>query len=145
MTIVPVIQKLGLDTHAGRLTGPANEANAHPHCDTKSQVAICHNGVIENYYQIKEALQADGYEFKSETDTEVIVALLSKFIDQEKATKETLTNADLASVVKQATAQLHGTYGLVVLFKDFPNVIIAFSARKSIGHWCREKRKFHRE
>ncbi len=121
----PSDSKIGIGHTRWATHGPANEANAHPHCDSKSQVAICHNGVIENYYQIKEALQTDGYEFKSETDTEVIVALLSKFIDQEKTAKETLTNADLANVVKHATAQLHGTYGLVVLFKDFPDVIIA--------------------
>lgn len=105
--------------------GAANETNAHPHCDTKRITAICHNGVIENYYQIREKLEGEGYEFYSETDTEVIVALISKFLADLEENTDVVSHSDLAAVVKQATSQLHGTYGLVVLFKGHSDVLIA--------------------
>ncbi len=103
--------------------GPATEINAHPHVGGNRELVVVHNGVIENYALIKKQLAQQGYEFTSATDSEVIAHLISeclKQIDDQEDPQERLVVA-----VNTALARLRGTYGLVVLFRDYPDVLIA--------------------
>lgn len=88
--------------------------NAHPHQSGK--IAIVHNGIIENYLELKEELVKEGYEFKSQTDTETVVHLIHKFTKTEKS---------LLEAVKKTVAKLRGSYGLAVLNADNPEEIVA--------------------
>jgi glutamine---fructose-6-phosphate transaminase (isomerizing) len=116
--------------------GPATDANAHPHVGGNSVLAIVHNGVIENFRAIKQRLQDEGYRFHTATDTEVIAHLIASCLDEQLAdaasgATETIDGGiapqhrPLAEAVRQAVAQLQGTYGLAVLFRDHPDVVIA--------------------
>src|SRR5262249_34879367 len=77
------------------------------------EVAVVHNGVIDNYAAIKQQLQAEGYVFRSETDTEVIAHLIASHL-----------NGDLVEAVRKALAKLKGTYGLAVVSPRFPGLIV---------------------
>lgn len=95
--------------------------NAHPHCSANGRLAIVHNGIIENYTDIKNKLQTKGYVFKSDTDTEVLVQLIQYIQEEHKL--------DLSDAVLLALKQVIGAYAIVILDKDNPDRIIA--ARKS--------------
>ncbi len=99
--------------------GEPTDINAHPHWDSNKEIAIVHNGIIENYAAIKTKLLRDGHVFESATDTEVIAHLIEEMYKR--------TN-DLYSAVRLALAEVEGTYGLVVLSRHEPSKIIA--ARK---------------
>ncbi|MCO5261159.1 MAG: glutamine--fructose-6-phosphate transaminase (isomerizing) [Crocinitomicaceae bacterium] len=101
--------------------GEPNDVNAHPHFSENENIALIHNGIIENYERIKHSLEKKGYHFRSETDTEVLVHLID---DIQK-------NADVsfAESVRLALEQVIGAYAIVVISKDNPNRLIA--ARKS--------------
>jgi len=94
--------------------GGVTEANAHPHLDCKGSISVVHNGIIENYKDLKKELQAEGHEFVSQTDTEVLAHLIEKYF-----------NGNLERAVKMAVNRVRGTYGLVVLSKNDPNKIVA--------------------
>lgn len=100
--------------------GEPNKANAHPHYSQSEELALIHNGIIENYALLKETLSKEGYTFKSDTDTEVLVQL----IEYIKKTNKT----DLQKAVQLALNQVIGAYAIAVIEKGNPNVIIA--ARK---------------
>ena len=99
--------------------------NAHPHFshgtgaanDTPGRVALVHNGIIENHDELRTALQARGYVFQSQTDTEVIAHLI-----------DSLYNGDIFDALKQATAQLRGAYALAVFHKDEPHRVVGARA-----------------
>jgi glutamine---fructose-6-phosphate transaminase (isomerizing) len=93
--------------------GGATNVNAHPHIGGNGEVAIVHNGVIENYASLKGQLQEQGYVFRSQTDTEVIAHLIASLLD-----------GDLVEAVTKAVARLKGTYGLVVISPRFPGTIV---------------------
>ena len=97
--------------------GIPNEINAHPHVDSEKEIAVAHNGIIENFRQIKTSLQASGHQFRSETDTEVLPHLIESFY-----------KGDLFQAVRQALQQVEGSYGMVVLSANEPNRMVA--ARK---------------
>ncbi len=118
--------------------GPANDVNAHPHLGRGGAVAVVHNGVIENFRNLKSRLEAEGCEFRSATDTEVIAHLVATCLDEQLSLASAkLDESDgedgwiepeyrpLVAAVQQAVAQLQGTYGLAVVFRDYPEVIIA--------------------
>ncbi|WP_133477692.1 glutamine--fructose-6-phosphate transaminase (isomerizing) [Cognatilysobacter segetis] len=94
--------------------GGVTETNAHPH--VSHGVALVHNGIIENHEQQREKLRAMGYEFESQTDTEVIAHLIHSFLAQ---------GADLLSAVQQAVRELHGAYALAVVSRKEPGRMIA--------------------
>jgi glutamine---fructose-6-phosphate transaminase (isomerizing) len=100
--------------------GEPNDINAHPHFSQSGNIAIIHNGIIENYLSIKKELLNRNYKFKSETDTEVLAFLIEDIKNSEGVT--------LPEAVRIALNQVIGAYGLVVISKDNPNEIIA--ARK---------------
>ena len=112
--------------------GAATDVNAHPHYGGRHDLAIVHNGVIENYRALKEYLQGAGYEFVSATDTEVIAHLVADCLAKELRNRggnssQGANNGHepLIAAVSAALAKLQGTYGLAILFPDHPDVIIA--------------------
>jgi glucosamine--fructose-6-phosphate aminotransferase (isomerizing) len=94
--------------------GAVSEANAHPHFDCKKSVAVVHNGIIENYAELKKELVSEGHKFTSQTDTEVIAHLIEKFYQ-----------GDLKTAVQKVLPKLVGTYGLAIISWKEPNKIIA--------------------
>lgn len=101
--------------------GEPNDANAHPHYSQTKNLALIHNGIIENYAVIKNELKGHGYNFRSETDTEVLV----QFIEYVKSSG----NLDLFHAVQVALSQVVGAYAIAVIDKNNPDCIVA--ARKS--------------
>lgn len=100
--------------------GEPNTVNAHPHYSESEQLAIIHNGIIENYAVLKAGLMQHGYTFKSDTDTEVLVQLIEYTQLNE--------HVDLKTAVQLALQQVIGAYAIAVLDKDHPDTLIA--ARK---------------
>ena len=100
--------------------GEPNTANAHPHYSQSKSLSIIHNGIIENYASLKEALQLRGYIFESDTDTEVLINL----IEDIRINEDVL----LDEAVRIALCQVIGAYAIVILSSDHPNTLIA--ARK---------------
>lgn len=96
--------------------GEPSDTNAHPHTSEDGTISIVHNGIIENYAELKERLQAQGIVFKSQTDTEVIVHLIDQNYKKEK---------DIFKAVIKTLHTLEGSYALGVLCKDYPDRIIA--------------------
>src|SRR5262245_4090631 len=94
--------------------GGATDRNAHPHFDAAGEFAIVHNGVIENYLSLKKQLQAEGVEFRSDTDTEVLAHLIARRYD-----------GDLLAALREALALVKGTYGVAVVTRHEPGVIAA--------------------
>jgi glucosamine--fructose-6-phosphate aminotransferase (isomerizing) len=106
--------------------GAPTDENAHPHMGGGTTVALVHNGVIENFLSIKERLQEEGYTFVSGTDTEVIAHLVAFCLDEQSVPGEDDDPYDhLVKAVNEAVSQMRGTYGLAILFRDYPEVIIA--------------------
>merc|ERR1719173_67950 len=95
--------------------GAKTDENAHPHTDYKNRVALVHNGTIENCAELKKELEAYGIEFKSQTDTEVIVQLIGYYLDQ---------NQDTMTAVRSTLERLEGSWGLAIIAKDSPDEII---------------------
>ncbi|HRZ96153.1 MAG TPA: glutamine--fructose-6-phosphate transaminase (isomerizing) [Paludibacter sp.] len=100
--------------------GEPNQVNAHPHYSQSEELALIHNGIIENYAVLKEGLKEQGYTFNSDTDTEVLIQLI-EFV--KKSNK-----VDLTKAVQLALNQVVGAYAIAVIEKDQPDTIVA--ARK---------------
>ncbi len=96
--------------------GGPTDTNAHPHLDNEGKLALIHNGIIENYVQLRAELEKRGHKFKSETDTESVVHLLSD------ARKE--HNGDLAAAMRQVCKQLKGSFTLLAIHSDDPSHIV---------------------
>ena len=96
--------------------GGPTDTNAHPHLDNEGNLALIHNGIIENYEQLRSELEKRGHKFKSETDTESVVHLLSE------ARKE--NNGDLAAAMRQVCKQLKGSFTLLAIHSDNPTHIV---------------------
>lgn len=94
--------------------GAPNQVNAHPHFDSTNKIIVVHNGIIENYESLKKNLIKKGYQFVSETDTEVIAHLIHDYYD-----------GDLFEAVKKAIHQLTGSFALGVISQDEPDTLIA--------------------
>jgi glucosamine--fructose-6-phosphate aminotransferase (isomerizing) len=123
----PVRGTIGLGHTRWATHGPATDENAHPHIGGNDVVAIVHNGVIENYRSLRRRLENEGYAFETATDTEVIAHLMASEVDARSAEEASPADpyAPLITAVQAALAQLQGTYGLAMVFRDWPNVIIA--------------------
>ncbi len=94
--------------------GKPSVANAHPHTSCDGRIAIVHNGIIENFQELREELKARGHEFKSETDTEVFAHLIEEAYE---------ASHDLMAAVREATTHVVGAYGLAAVCADEPGVI----------------------
>ncbi|MBX3008102.1 MAG: glutamine--fructose-6-phosphate transaminase (isomerizing) [Melioribacteraceae bacterium] len=99
--------------------GEPNDVNAHPHSNNEGTLFLIHNGIIENYLSLKSGLQKEGYEFKSETDTEVLAHLIDYYLKKKN---------NLFQAVRYALNEVDGTYGIAVIYKNEPEKIIV--ARK---------------
>jgi glutamine---fructose-6-phosphate transaminase (isomerizing) len=101
--------------------GGVTENNSHPHTDNSKNITIVHNGIIENYREIKQKL-GDTHTYESETDSEVLAHLIGHYVEKntEKLTQETFRKS-----IEQALQEVRGTYGIVVMHKDIPNCLIA--------------------
>ena len=97
--------------------GRPTEENAHPHRDQSGRVVVVHNGIIENYLQLKERLIAEGHTFHTETDTEVVAHLIGHYIDTE--------GMNLETAVRKTVGELRGIFALSIISKDEPDTIIA--------------------
>ncbi|MBN2103966.1 glutamine--fructose-6-phosphate transaminase (isomerizing) [bacterium] len=97
--------------------GEPSERNAHPHFDQDYKIAVVHNGIIENYVQLRDSLLADGYRFYSETDSEILVHLIAMCYD-----------GDMAFAIRKALQLVRGTFGILVLSSYEPDKL--FAARR---------------
>ena len=100
--------------------GKINDINAHPHHSNKNLFLCVHNGIIENYYEIKEFLKKQNYTFYSETDTEVIINLIEYFYNIDEEDNE---NKKIEKSIYKAVEQLKGTYGLIIFNNIVPDEI----------------------
>lgn len=94
--------------------GKPSKINAHPHIDCKKKIALVHNGIIENYMELKEILIKEGHKFNSDTDTEVLVHLIEKhYVD------------DLVKAVRNALKKVRGSYAIAVISKNEKSIVVA--------------------
>ena len=93
--------------------GVPNEVNAHPHFS--ENVALVHNGIIENFRDLKDELEADGYRFASETDTEVVAHLIARNLK---------TGLEPRKAAQEAIKRLEGAFALAIMFRDEPDLIV---------------------
>ena len=93
--------------------GRPSDTNAHPHADCTGKLALIHNGIIENYMELKDRLRADGHKFVSETDTEVLAHLIESRYD-----------GDLVEAVRLALREVRGAYAIGVMHHDHPDRIV---------------------
>ena len=100
--------------------GEPSELNAHPHCSDDRNVVGVHNGIIENYQELREKLQNKGYTFYSDTDTEVAIKLIDYYYKKYEHTP--------VDAINHAMVRIRGSYALAVMFKDYPEEI--YAARK---------------
>ena len=96
--------------------GVPNDINAHPHSDGSGKISLIHNGIIENYSTLREALEREGVEFQTDTDTEVLVQLIGKIYSA-----DSLSFADSVQVALQDTV---GTYGILAICSDEPDTLV---------------------
>jgi glucosamine--fructose-6-phosphate aminotransferase (isomerizing) len=94
--------------------GEPTNLNAHPHLDCKGNIAVVHNGIIENYRSLRELLNRKGHKFTSDTDTEILAHLIEEYYD-----------GDLLEATQAALSQVEGTYGIAVVCKENPHQIVA--------------------
>ncbi len=112
----PAAGRVGIGHTRWATHGGVTEANAHPHTDCPGEIVVIHNGIVENYRELKGQLLAEGHHFRSQTDTEVIAHLIEKHRGQ---------TGDLAMAVRLALAALEGSSAVVVLSALDPGQIVA--------------------
>lgn len=110
----PITGNVGIGHTRWATHGAPSDVNSHPHLNKEETIAVVHNGIIENYMELREMLTAEGYEFKSETDTEVAVHLIDKYYE-----------GDLLDAVYKAVAQFRGAYALGVVSSHHPGELVA--------------------
>lgn len=96
--------------------GNPNTANSHPHTNSDESIAVVHNGIIENYVELKEMLEKEGHSFKTDTDTEVIPHLLEKYMKK---------GLNLEDALRETINILEGSYAIAAISKDEPNKVVA--------------------
>lgn len=110
----PIQGNLGIGHTRWATHGEPSDVNSHPHFNKDKSIAVVHNGIIENYMELKEELQKEGYEFLSQTDTEVIAHLVDKYYE-----------GNLFDAVYNATRKLRGAYAIGAICKDNNNELVA--------------------
>jgi len=109
---------LGISHTRWATHGGPSKNNAHPHVDAAKKIAVVHNGIIENYALLRDKLAKEGIKCVTETDSEVVAQLIGKYY----------TNGDLAAAVRKTLADVDGTFGIAVIAKDNPDLMVG--ARK---------------
>ncbi len=110
----PVEGRFGIGHTRWATHGRPTEENAHPHRDCTGDIVVVHNGIVENYLHLKDELQKQGHQFKTETDTEIIAHLVERYYE-----------GDLEPAVRRALKDLSGVFALAVLSRKDPNKIVA--------------------
>jgi glucosamine--fructose-6-phosphate aminotransferase (isomerizing) len=106
--------------------GQPSDVNSHPHIGGNGEVVLVHNGVIENYASLRNQLQELGYVFHSQTDTEVVAHLTAHHLEEEiKLGSDPAATSTYLHAVENTIKRLKGTYGLGILFRDMPGLLIA--------------------
>jgi len=113
----PIQGSIGLGHTRWATHGEPCEDNAHPHLDCTGTIVVVHNGIVENYRPLKEQLVAEGHTFRSQTDTEVIVHLVERYLDRD--------GASLAEATRRALNDLKGAHAVVVLSAREPDQFVA--------------------
>ena len=116
LELQPVAGSIGIGHTRWATHGEPNDKNAHPHFDQTGKIALIHNGIIENYSAIKKVLVDKGIEFKSDTDTEVLVQLISDIYYADGLSFE--------QAVQTALNQVIGTYGIATFCSDEPKKLL---------------------
>jgi len=111
--INPGLNNLGIGHNRWATHGVKNDTNAHPHLSNNKQFAVVHNGIIENYAELKQDLMNNGFVFYSQTDTEVIVNLISFFYNK--------LGGNTEKSIKATVDKLYGTYGIIVIDLKSPD------------------------
>jgi len=125
----PLEGTLGIGHTRWATHGETNDVNSHPHVGRNGEVVLVHNGVIENHASLRSQLQQLGYVFRSGTDTEVIAHLIAHHLEEQfKLNEDTQGQNACIKAVENSLKKIKGTYGLTVLFRDQPNLIIAARA-----------------
>lgn len=112
----PLQGKIGIGHTRWATHGVPAEHNAHPHVSMNGEFVVVHNGIVENYLELRKELMADGFEFRSETDTEVIVQLVQRIADQGMT--------DITEIVRQAVTRLKGAHAIVVMSIHQPDRMV---------------------
>jgi glucosamine--fructose-6-phosphate aminotransferase (isomerizing) len=112
----PVHGTIGIGHTRWATHGEPSERNAHPHASASGAIVVVHNGIVENFQELKKELTAAGVDFRSDTDTEVIAQLIERY---------ELAGAPLFEAVRQAVARLRGAHGIVVISSREPDRIVA--------------------
>jgi len=102
--------------------GKPTKENAHPHFDQNCTVAVVHNGIIENHYELRKALQEKGISFQSDTDSEVVAQLVAHFYE-----------GDLLAAVQKTLSLMRGFWGIAIIHKNHPDTIIATARENPIA------------
>lgn len=117
--------RLGIGHTRWATHGKPEEYNAHPHRDTHGRVAVVQNGIIENYRELREGLKAQGHQFVSDTDTEVVPHLVSSYLEQlRQASNGNPGRSQLLEAVRLAAHDLQGAFALAVISADFPDELV---------------------
>jgi glucosamine--fructose-6-phosphate aminotransferase (isomerizing) len=112
----PIEGQVGIGHTRWATHGEPSARNAHPHLSASGTVVLAHNGIVENYLELRDELSAEGVEFKSETDTEVIVQLVDRYLSLEMG---------LVQAAQKAISHLKGAHGIVLLSTQEPDKIVA--------------------
>ncbi len=123
----PCSSRIGIGHTRWATHGAATLSNAHPHIGGEEVLAMAHNGVIENFAELRSSLKSRGYEFNSETDTEVIAHLIAECVDKRCQGRNgaELSHDIAVDAIKEAIGQLRGTFGLAIVFQQWPDAIFA--------------------
>jgi glucosamine--fructose-6-phosphate aminotransferase (isomerizing) len=113
---LPIVGKVGIGHTRWATHGEPSARNAHPHLGSTGKVVVVHNGIVENFIELKEELITSGVEFQSDTDTETIVLLIEKYME---------SGMDLEAAVRKTLSRLKGAHGVVVMSTLEPDRIIA--------------------
>ncbi|MBP7569422.1 MAG: glutamine--fructose-6-phosphate transaminase (isomerizing) [Acidobacteria bacterium] len=105
--------------------GRPTEENAHPHRDCTGRIVVVHNGIIENYLELKQDLQRKGHKFVTETDTEIVAHLIEEELKRKAGTEAGAAGTTLEDATRCALARLRGMFALVILSADEPQKIVA--------------------
>lgn len=117
----PLSGHLGICHTRWATHGAVTEANAHPHFDQSGELALVHNGVIENYQELREELEEAGCAFTSQTDTEVLAKLIGSELERGGAPP---TKASLVEALRRALSRVSGTYGIALIHAALPGVLL---------------------
>lgn len=121
----PLEGPMGLGHTRWATHGAPTETNAHPHSDETGKIVVVHNGIIENYLELKDKLKTHGFAFRSETDTEVVSHLIRYYCDQTLSSKTaTLTKDIFLSSIQKALKDIRGTFALGIVCAELPDLIV---------------------